>query len=89
MDISDVGCCDCGGRVELYIMPDPVWCGLGFALADDACLACVAWRLNPAVTVEFIDVEIYRQRNRFRLDNVNKYSGLELHSDWGRRGPCG
>lgn len=44
---ADVKCCDCGGAVDVFVIPDNVWDGLGFAPEAFACLACVAKRLNP------------------------------------------
>jgi hypothetical protein len=74
--ISDKPCVDCGGTVTLFLIPDKVWDGLGYALRDFACLACVARRLNPKINPSELGEEIYRQRRRFRLKKVNRYGGL-------------
>lgn len=45
--INEATCCDCGGQVESYNIPNVAWNGLGFEADDFACLDCVARRLNP------------------------------------------
>lgn len=73
----NIQCCDCGRAVESFIIPDKVWDGLGFPLEAHACLACVAKRLNPTSPpdADNLEGEIYSQRRRFKLKNVNKALG--------------
>jgi hypothetical protein len=76
--ISDRPCVDCGGPVHVFLVPDKVWDGLGYALDDYACLACVAHRLNPELEpdAESVSKEIYKQRRRFKLKNFNRYCDI-------------
>lgn len=77
--VTDRRCLDCGGPVTIFLIPDKVWDGLGYALADYACLACVSRRLNPQYPdPENVTAEIYRQRRRFKLKSVNRYDGLRI-----------
>jgi len=74
--IEDVVCCDCGGVVETFMIPDKVWDGLGYALGDYACMSCVARRLNPSHPDVELQVEISRQRKRFGLEGVRKVKSM-------------
>jgi hypothetical protein len=38
----------------------------------------VARRLDPAITVDELSGEIYRQRRRFKLKRINRYFGAPL-----------
>jgi hypothetical protein len=66
--IKDLKCCDCGGRVEYYFVPDKVWDAL-FPVRDAACITCCAKRLNPDNPPDLLglEAEIYKQRERFGL----------------------
>ena len=77
--VSDAACCDCGGAVTLFCIPDKVWCGLGLT-TEWLCLSCVARRLNPAITADELGGEMYRQRRRFRLKRINRYLGVRRES---------
>jgi hypothetical protein len=72
--ISDRKCVDCGGQVPAFMIPDKVWDGLGFALADWSCLACVGRRLNPALK----HPEDPFQRHRFHLEQSNSYNSGQM-----------
>jgi hypothetical protein len=50
--VDDVVCCDCGGRVTLFAVPDSVWDGLGYPPDAWACFECVGKRLNPELKSE-------------------------------------
>jgi len=80
--ISDRKCVDCGGQVPAFMIPDKVWDGLGFALDDWACLACVGVRLNPALEHPEdpfqINREIIQQRQRFHLEQSNTYNSGQM-----------
>jgi hypothetical protein len=80
--ISDRNCVGCGGRVQAFMLPDKVWDGLGFALEDWSCLACVGRRLNPALEHPEdpyqINQEIIQQRHRFQLAHSNNYNSGQM-----------
>lgn len=80
--ISDRKCVDCGGQVPAFMIPDKVWDGLGFALDDWPCLACVGRRLNPALKHPEdpfeINREIIEQRRRFHLEESNTYNSGQM-----------
>lgn len=80
--ISDRKCVDCGGPVPAFMLPDKVWDGLGFALDDWPCLACVGRRLNPALEHPEdpfqINREIIEQRHRFHLEQSNTYNNGQM-----------
>jgi hypothetical protein len=65
--------------VTLFLIPDKVWRGLELT-TEWVCLACVARRLNPAITAEELSEEMYKQRRRFRLKRINRYFGARLES---------
>ena len=83
--VSDRPCCDCGGVVTLFGVPDKVWQGLGLT-TEYICLHCLAKRLNPDITADAIGDEIgdaigdemYRQRRRFKLTKTNRYLGVRM-----------
>jgi hypothetical protein len=66
--IEDLKCCDCGGQVEYYFVPDKVWDAL-FPVRAAACIICCAKRLNPDNPPDLLglEAEIYKQRERFGL----------------------
>jgi len=77
LTIADVVCCDCGGAVDSFMIPDAVWDGLGYDVEDYACMSCVARRLNPSNPVPddvgtYLQLEISRQRARFGLAGVRR-----------------
>jgi hypothetical protein len=69
--IDGVVCCDCGGAVEAFGIPDAVWDGLGFEPGDFACVACVGRRVNPKLNPKharhWLPKEIAKQKRRFGL----------------------
>jgi hypothetical protein len=77
--VDDVVCCDCGGVVTLFAIPDAVWDGLGYAPGDFACLACVGKRLNPELKLSaenihyWIRREIIRQHRKFGLSKSKPF----------------
>src|ERR1700722_10806948 len=75
--ISDMKCVDCGGPCAMFMVVDKVWDGLGFEVADWACLECVARRLNPEHppdTLGKLNDLIVRRRRRFKLEKFNAYN---------------
>jgi hypothetical protein len=80
--ISDRQCVDCGGPVPAFMVPDKVWDGLGFAVDDWSCLACVGGRLNSALEHPDdpfeINREIIEQRHRFHLEPINTYNSGQM-----------
>jgi hypothetical protein len=81
LPINGVACCDCGGAVELFGVPDAVWDGLGYRVEDYACMRCVARRLNPSNPVpddvgNYLQLEISRQRKRFGLGGVRNVKSM-------------
>jgi len=68
--ITDKTCMDCGGEVQVFLVPDNVWDGLGLPLDVWICLDCFAKRLRPKKppkNLAEIRREIIRQRERFKL----------------------
>lgn len=75
LTVDDVACCDCGGAVEAFAVPDAVWDGLGYKPGDFACVACTGRRLNPELDPQivrgnwyWIKKELHRQRRKFGLN---------------------
>jgi hypothetical protein len=84
--IKDLKCCDCGGRVEYYFVPDKVWDAL-FPIRDAACITCCAKRLNPDNPPDLLglEAEIYKQRERFGLVYPVEMNGFPQFAPC----PCG
>ena len=78
--MATLRCSDCGKPdvhlTDFFLVPDKVWDAL-CPLDAILCLGCFGKRLNPAVPAdkESLEEEIYRQRKRFKLKNVNRWLG--------------
>jgi hypothetical protein len=84
--VATLKCSDCGKPdvqlTDFFLMPDKVWdamCPLDAILY----LGCFGKRLNPAdpPDKERLAEEIYRQRKRFKLKNVNRWLGEKKNGE--------
>lgn len=82
--IDGVVCCDCGGAVECYAVPDAVWDGLGYSPGDFACVACLGFRLNPKLAREhvkhWLPKELHRQRRKFGLHGKTSFTSMKVRT---------
>ena len=84
--MATLTCSDCGKPdvhlTDFFLVPDKVWDAL-CPLDAIVCLGCFGKRLNPAdpPDEERLAEEIYRQRKRFKLKNVNRWLGEKRNGE--------
>jgi len=84
--VATLRCSDCGKPdvhlTDFFMVPDKVWDAL-CPLDAIVCLGCFGKRLNPAdpPDKERLAEEIYRQRKRFKLKNVNRWLGEKRNGE--------
>ena len=84
--MATLRCSDCGKPdvhlTDFFLVPDKVWDAL-CPLDAILCLGCFGQRLNPAdpPAEERLAEEIYRQRKRFKLKNVNRWLGEKRNGE--------
>jgi hypothetical protein len=84
--MATLRCSDCGKPdvhlTDSFLVPDKVWDAL-CPLDAIVCLGCFGKRLNPAdpPDKERLAEEIYRQRKRFKLKNVNRWPGEKRNGE--------
>jgi hypothetical protein len=84
--MATLRCSDCGKPdvhlTDFFLVPDKVWDAL-CPLDAILCLGCFGKRLNPAdpPDSERLEEEIYRQRKRFKLKNVNRWLGEKSNGE--------
>jgi hypothetical protein len=84
--VATLRCSDCGKPdvhlTDFFLVPDKVWDAL-CPLEAIVCLGCFGKRLNPAdpPDEERLEEEIYRQRKRFKLKNVNRWLGEKSNGE--------
>jgi len=78
--VATLRCFDCGKPdvhlTDFFLVPDKLWDAL-CPLDAILCMRCFGKRLNPAdpPDEEHLAEEIYRQRKRFKLKNLNRWLG--------------
>ena len=86
ISVATLRCSDCGKPdvhlTDFFLVPDKVWDAL-CPLDAILCLGCFGKRLNPAdpPNDERLEEEIYRQRKRFKLKNVNRWLGEKRNGE--------
>jgi hypothetical protein len=84
--VATLRCSDCGKPdvhlTDFFLVPDKVWDAL-CPLDAILCLDCFGKRLNPAnpPVKERLEEEIYRQRKRFKLKDVNRWLGEKSNGE--------
>jgi hypothetical protein len=87
--INEAVCCDCGGQVELYNIPNAAWNGLGFRAAQFACLGCVAKRLNPSNPPDSLEQIAQQIDKRFPSAGYGLHFMVLANAELGRKYKAG
>src|SRR5580704_10418172 len=84
--MATLKCSDCGKPdvhlTDFFLVPDKVWDAL-CPLDAILCLGCFEKRLNPAdpPDTERLEADMYRQRKRDKLKNVNRWRGEKRNGE--------